>query len=214
MPELNQKIMHLEMPSRMKSLPVSPEGYPIPWFVSEGGDIRYASPEKIVIAFRHEKCWTCGHNLGTHKTFIIGPMCMVNNINSEPPSHLECAEYAVRACPFLSQPRMRRNEKDVPDDKISPAGIMLARNPGVSVLWTCREYYPFRAHNGVLFRLGPPEHLKFYREGRKATHDEVLGSMKEGLPNLVKLAQEEGTDSICDLIGRYIQSVRWVWDNV
>ena len=61
------------------------------------------------------KCWLCGQTLGKHMTFPIGPMCAITRTTAEPPSHLACAEYAVKACPFLSQPRMRRNERDLPE---------------------------------------------------------------------------------------------------
>ena len=115
---LNQRIAHLELPDRMRSLKISDEGFPVPWFVGyvDGKpDFRTMDGEKLVIAVRHRRCWMCGSPLGKHLTFSIGPMCAVNRNIAEPPSHLSCAEYSVRACPFLSNSRMKRNEKDLPD---------------------------------------------------------------------------------------------------
>jgi hypothetical protein len=47
-------------------------------------------------------------------------------MSAEPPSHRECAEYAVRACPFLTRPLAVRNERGL--DGFEPAGVMIKRN--------------------------------------------------------------------------------------
>jgi hypothetical protein len=106
---LNQRIARLELPDRMRSLKISDEGFPTPWFVPwiDGKpEFRGMVGEKLGIALRHKRCWICGQPLGKYLTFSIGPMCAVNRNIAEPPSHLSCAEYSVRACPFLSNPRM------------------------------------------------------------------------------------------------------------
>jgi hypothetical protein len=110
-------------------------------------------------------------------------MCMINRINSEPPSHHSCAEYAAIACPFLTQPRMRRNEKDLPAMRMA-AGIQIARNPGVCVLWTTFSYELMQTNTGILFQLGKPEKIEFYANARHATRAEVLESINTGLPLL------------------------------
>jgi len=143
-------------------------------------------------AITGQKCWLCGQRLGAYKAFVVGPMCAVNRVSSEPPSHRECAEFAARACPFLTQPRMRRNEKDVPEDAHEPGGLMIRRNPGVALVWTTREFNAFRAPGGVLFRIGEPDHVHWYAQGRDATRDEVMASIESGLPILRQAAQEDG----------------------
>jgi hypothetical protein len=124
-------------------------------------------------------------------------MCSVNRVNSEPPSHRDCAMYAMRACPFLSQPRMRRNEKDLPGGTI--AGIHLAHNPGAMLVWTTHDYKPFRAGEGVLFKLGEPVELAWYAEGRKATRAEVLAAFDRGLGKLRGIAAQEGKAAMREL---------------
>src|ERR1700722_8284381 len=117
MKQLNKRIAHLEMPDRFKGLQISDEGYPIPYFVGwvDGKpDFRLADPEKLAVCYRHRRCWLCGEPLGKFLAFVIGPMCAINRNTAEPPSHYDCALYACIACPFLSQPKMRRNEKDKP----------------------------------------------------------------------------------------------------
>jgi hypothetical protein len=199
MNKLNQRIIHLEIPQRMRKLKISDEGYPVPWFVSWPNgkpDFRAVDTEKLVIAVRHKKCFLCGENLGAHMTFVIGPMCAVNRTSAEPPTHYSCALYSVKACPFLTQPRMRRNEKDMPIDATKPAGEMIRRNPGVSLLWTTKKYLTQRLSNGLLFKIGEPETLEFWAEGQRATKKQVLDSVESGLPILQEMAVEEGPKAI------------------
>jgi hypothetical protein len=208
--KLNNRIAHLELPDRMRRLSISDEGYPVPWFVAyrDGKpDFRCMDGDKMGIAVRHKRCWMCGQPLGKHLTFAIGPMCAVNRNISEPPSHLACLEYGVKACPFLTQPRMRRNEKDLPADG-HVAGIGLKRNPGVTVLWTTLSYRVWKPRGGgVLFELGDPEHVEYYAEGRKATRAEIIESMESGLPGLLEPAEYEGAEAIAELMRCYGRAV-------
>src|ERR1041385_2432550 len=92
-----------ELPARLRKLPVE-RGYPVPWFVAfvDGHyDFRVIGPGKIARAVQENRCWICGDTLGSYLCFPIGPMCAINRVTSEPPSHRECAEWSARACPFL-----------------------------------------------------------------------------------------------------------------
>jgi len=194
--KLNQRIVGLEIPERMRKLSISQEGYPVPWFVpwiNGQPEFRGMDGEKFGIAIRLKRCWLCGQQLGVYKIFVIGPMCAVNRVTAEPPCHLKCAEYAVKACPFLTQPRMRRNEKDLPEER-HVAGLMIKRNPGVICLWATQSYKIFNAHSGgkgVLFEIGKPEKVEFYTEGRKATYEEIVQSIDTGLPLLLREAEQD-----------------------
>src|SRR5258708_1702005 len=126
MTELNASIKDIPIPSRMLHRPVSKTGFPVPWFVAKIGDeydFRVISPGAIAMAHNLKRCWLCGAPLGQFRVFTIGPMCTVNRVSAEPPSHLDCAEYAARACPFLSKPNMRRNAKNLPAEATNPSGI-------------------------------------------------------------------------------------------
>jgi hypothetical protein len=214
--ELNNSIAYLELPKNMRSLKISDEGYPIPWFVGypDGPDgkedFRCIDGEKMRIAVRLKRCWLCGQPLGKFMTFPIGSMCVVNRNIAEPPSHLACCEFSVRACPFLSRPRMRRNEKDAPQGHV--AGIGIKRNPGVVALWTTLSYRVFRAPNGgALFEIGKSEHIEFYAEGRNATREEILASMESGLQDeLMPRAVAEGSDAVAELQAMYDKALTLV----
>src|SRR4051812_13673711 len=96
------------VPHRMRSLPIR-RGYPVPWFVARvENEFHFptADSRKMMIALHRHVCWVCGQPLGSYLAFVIGPMCAVNRISSEPPSHLECAQFSAMACPFLVRPKM------------------------------------------------------------------------------------------------------------
>lgn len=184
------------LPERFKKLPVDERGYPVPFFVKwlDGKpDFRIADAHKVKLCIIQRLCWVCGEPLRGPKTFAIGPMCSINRISSEPPSHLECAEWSVKGCPFLSKPNMKRREDELTErSKQNVAGIMIERNPGVTLLWTTQNYRRISdGGKGMLFEVGEPMALSWWSEGRTATRAEIMDSIQTGLPLLAKLCQTE-----------------------
>lgn len=200
--KLNKRIANIPIPSRMLHLSLSPEGFPIPHFVpiiNGKPEFRGMDGDHLRRCVMYKICWLCGQKMGKYITFVIGPMCAVNRNSAEPPCHSDCAEYAVKACPFLTQPRMRRNETRMPLAKGEVAGIMIKRNPGVTLLWTTCDYRIVRDGHGFLFRIGDPIHVEFWAEGRLATRAEIMHSIDTGLPILRKLAKEDGPAAEAEL---------------
>lgn len=190
------------LPDRMRHLPVDDRGYVVPWFVAwkEGKpEFRAMDGEKFARAIREKRCWVCGDRLGVRMCFVAGPMCGINRTSAEPPSHVECARWSARNCPFLSNPRMVRRE----DEQINQcafidnsAGFGIARNPGVSMLWITRQYEVFRpdrkaSGSGYLIQMGEQESVEWWTCGREASRDEVMASIDSGLPNLEAIAKME-----------------------
>jgi hypothetical protein len=193
------------LPERMRGRPVDARGFPVPWFVAtiDGEpDFRVIRPNGLVIAVKQNRCWICGVALGQHKAFCIGPMCAINRITSEPPSHRECAEFAVRACPFMLRPRMKRNTVDLPENYREPAGIHVSRNPGVMCMWITKSFKPFRVDNGYLLEIGEPESVTWWTEGRYAKRAEVQASIDSGFPQLFELAEKDGPGAMAELIAK------------
>jgi hypothetical protein len=182
------------MNPRIARLPIDPRGYPIPWFVAwQNGepDFRLVRPNQMMKALREHVCWVCGERLRKRLAFVAGPMCGVNRISAEPPMHLECAEFSARGCPFLTMPKAERRDAKLPDGVIPPAGIMLKRNPGVAMVWITKSFTIVPVDNGHLIEMGPPIHVHWWAEGRKATREEVNASIASGLPKLLELAALE-----------------------
>lgn len=193
-----------ELPERIARLPVDERGYPVPWFVAfvDGKpDFRVVGANKRRDAVQMHRCWVCGERLGVYLTFTIGPMCVVNRVTSEPPAHTECAEFSAKACPFLTRPKMRRRENDLPAGTVDPPGIALDRNPGAVAVWTTDRFLPFQTpdRRGWLIKIGEPLQIRWYAEGRAATRAEVEASIESGYPSLLEAAEKEGPVAIAAL---------------
>jgi hypothetical protein len=202
-----------QAPLNIQALPLDARGFPIPWFVyiDDDGkeDFRIIGPGKLGGAFKKGLCWICGQPIGRLKTFVIGPMCAINRVSAEPPSHLECATYAAKACPFLTRPLAKRNDRDLPEGHQPAPGIAILRNPGVTLVWACLTYKPFFPDGGgVLFKIGNPLRTNWYANGREATCQEVAESIESGFPILLAEAQKEGKAALVELGERYAQAVQ------
>jgi hypothetical protein len=200
-PELSQP----DMPASIRRLPVA-RGYPIPFFVDVVNgepDFRIANPRKLRACIQDARCWVCGEPLHRSRVgfkstlaFAIGPMCAINRISSEPPSHVDCAEWSVRNCPFLARPHMRRREDELTAEArtYDQRGTPILRNPGVVLVWYTDRYEIVATPAGPLFSVGPlTRPPTWWAEARPATRAEILHSIDTGLPALRAACEQEGT---------------------
>jgi hypothetical protein len=193
------------MPGRIRALPRTKVGYPVPYFAATVGgvrDFRVGDPDAFVACTSGRACWICGQRRRRREAaFTIGPMCCVNRVTPDPPSHVECAEYAAKACPFMARPSMVRRDRGLPEN-VGSAGVSITRNPGVCLIWVTGEWSTFRTPHGgqgVLFQLGEPAAVSWWAHGRPAIRAEILDSIESGLPLL---------DAQCDLDADPVESRR------
>ena len=189
------------IPKRLRHLPID-RGYPVPWFVewSDGApEFRAMSVEKFARAIKEKRCWVCGDILGRYLSFVVGPMCVINMTSAEPPCHHDCAVWSARHCPFLSRPHMARRE----DNEINTShhgDASITRNPGCAAVLTTKVYKLFKAPGasaiGWLIKMGRPERIEWFAEGRTATRAEVETSIDTGLPLLEALCEHEATPAL------------------
>lgn len=192
------------IPERIRMLRRDHRGYPVPWFVhwdaNDTPDFRIVGAGKVEHAITQHVCWICGGPLARNKAFVIGPMCSINRISAEPPSHRSCAVFAAEVCPFLTKPNMRRNAKDLPPVVVEPGGKMLLHNPGVACVWVTREHRLMPVDNGLLFRIGDPIDVRWFCHGQPATRGEVIRAIDKGLPILIDEAKEESDEAVQALL--------------
>lgn len=197
------------LPERIAKLPVD-RGYPVPWFVAwiDGKpEFRAMDEQKWVRAVKERRCWICGEPLGRYLAFPIGPMCGLNRTTSEPPSHLDCAKWSVRNCPFLSQKENKYREDDFTRemDK-NVAGFGIKRQPGAVLIWITKDYRVFRDHVGKpLIQIGAPVDLSWWSHGRPATRAEVAHSVDTGMPYLMELAEMQGPEAVQELLAAKVR---------
>jgi len=205
-----------DMPRAMRYLRRDSIGRPVPRFVEwiDGKpDFRIMDSRFLVEAAKNRLCWTCGEHLRLrhhqpYGTFVVGPMCVVNLVSSEPPSHSDCAEWSVKACPFLSNPDKERREANMPEGVADPAGVMIRRNPGVIALVESEAWGVFRA-NGLLFRFGHITNVSWWARGAKADVAEVMDSIESGLPALVEMCDDD-PEALRELALHLRRSLVWV----
>jgi hypothetical protein len=194
------------LPPMMRSLHLDDRGYPVPWFVAwvpttighqqvvMKPEFRAMDPKKWARAIREKICWVCGHQLGKKFVFVVGPMCGVNRISSEPPSHVDCARWSAINCPFLNLREKRRRGsvvEELPGAR-DAAGIAIERNPGVTLLWHTSSFFVFDdglGKGGKLVEMGEPRALEWYCRGRNAESVEIREAIDAGLPSLYALAK-------------------------
>lgn len=186
------------LPERVQKLPLDHRGYPIPWFVGtvEGKrDFRVADGRKRVIAVNQKRCWVCGEPLGKNFAFVIGPMCAVNRNTSEPPSHVDCATFAARACPFLCLPK---SEYRKPPEGGKMLVGSLEGNPGACAVWITKSYKPYIVPGTKaewLIRIGPATEVLWFAEGKMASRAQIEESFNRRLPLLREVAEREGPEA-------------------
>jgi hypothetical protein len=178
----------------MKHLPVDERGYPVPWFVhwQDGKpDFRVIGPKKMEMALMLRLCWVCGGAFTNRRRFFtVGPMCTVNRVSGEPPSHEACAVYAAMGCPFLARPHMQRRENDLPEERVTQPGH-IEHNPGVAAVWKTQSFKTVRFNDGMVFKMGDPDDVAWYCMGRLATRGEVVEAISRGLPKLIEKCEGE-----------------------
>jgi len=184
------------LPERMGHLPVDDRGYPIPEFVSNldgKRDFRIVSLEHLANCIRHDLCWICGQPLDVWKVFVIGPLAAIQAVSNEPPSHVECAEFAVRACPFLLLPKAQHRPTDIPNIQKMPGSMK--RNPGACCLYTVTGYSHHEKPDGrIIFRIGPSVRVDWYTQGRHAQRSEVLDAINTSLLAIRKTGDDQAIE--------------------
>lgn len=173
--------------------PIDHRGFPVPWFVTnktpEGHwDFARLDTERFKEAVRKDVCWVSGHPLGQFRSFVIGPMCVINRVAGDPPVKKAIAEWSAQICPYLSRPLARRDRSIADEEYELQRGVMITRNPGVCAVYTVRGPVPV---NHGLFMLPEPKAVEWWRQGRRATRAEVVAAVESGLPLLREAAEKE-----------------------
>ncbi len=184
----------MDAPHEMRGRPVDHRGFYVPWFVTrktaEGHwDFAGVDTNRLVECLEKGVCWVSGVPLGKFASFVVGPMCCINRVSAEPPVKRNIAEWSVKVCPFLSRPLAKR-PGEAPEGHVTP-GIMVADNPGLEFIWTCKRSEVYRGPEG-LFRLGEPDSVTAWTKGRPAEKDEIRQVMEKGYEKLVGIARKHG----------------------
>jgi hypothetical protein len=105
---------NIKLPQRLSGRPRDRRGYPIPYLavVQEDGtpDFRISDAKRWVKVVNERRCALCGKLLGREIAFVGGPKSMAHRLFTDPGMHRDCAEYALKVCPFLAAPHFKYAE--------------------------------------------------------------------------------------------------------
>jgi hypothetical protein len=187
----------LPLPKELIGRPIDHRGFPVPWFVSEKTpeglwDFVHIHGEKFYQAVKFNKCFVSGEQLGKYAAFVVGPMCTINRIASDPPCKPNVGMWSATHCPFLTNPSAKRPGGDHAFVGSATPGLPQPGNPGVTAVWITKEW---EYNRDRLFQFGEPDRVLWYTRGRLATVAEAREGFEIGAEKLMKMAVSEGAEA-------------------
>lgn len=214
------------LPESMSGLPKDKRGYPIPWIVLRD---KHGLPHftvndgrKVAQCAKFGLCGICGKALGTHVPknpqkgayFVGGPACFYSERGAflDPPMHRECAEYAMRVCPYIANPSYGKSlGMGTLTDASTPAGIAVVEHdaspgldnkPPLFIMGLARRWTYFEPQPGqILFRPTNPRRdwvfLSAWKDGEaldidsREVRDEIFARL---MTHAVAVNRAQGED--------------------
>jgi hypothetical protein len=142
------------MPEAIRVLPRDERGLPIPYAtlrVDGRPDFRTLDLERVERCIQDRLCGVCGRTLDYWIAFIGGPACERNRLFRDPAMHPQCADYAARACPFISGARTKYSSRPLPEGEglATHVDVNMAdheRRPVDMFIFTTRRYRVVARH--------------------------------------------------------------------
>lgn len=95
-------------PTSFRGLQTDHRGYPVPYVVMQDPPkLAVIDPRRFHECAQLKLCGVCGRRLGNKKWFLGGESSSTCRLFTFPAQHEECARYALRACPFITNPKMK-----------------------------------------------------------------------------------------------------------
>lgn len=169
------------IPPRLASRPRDARGYPIPALVlvdSEGKpDFKTTDLEKWSRAYHSRTCSLCGQTMGRHLAFIGGPNSYKYRYFTDLPMHRDCAEYAIKVCPYIAVPNFKYAENiRAPDGyTLSVSNQVSPDRPDRFVLAITTSCKAERLDGDTLaVKAAPWESVTWWRDGVQLSEADVV----------------------------------------
>lgn len=150
--------MNDKIPDRLAGLPVCPRrGLPVPYvnLITAGGipDFATLDSRSVYEVAANRLCGVCGQLLDYWIVFVGGPRCAADRAYVDPPMHSECAQAALRLCPYLFRQDMKRRRATLPGVG-APIGFTEDK-PEAYLLYVTRSYKITITEDGIVFTPAP-----------------------------------------------------------
>jgi hypothetical protein len=198
MSDAHKALKDIPLPKRMLNCQRDKRGYPIPFLMIPDQQILIDGRKQERCAMQ-KLCMICGKKLDNKKWFIGGHHAAQNRLFTDPAMHEECARYAIRVCPFLSNPSMKYRKKYDEDTDFflgafpgtttqrSETNVLLRTNGYKAVWWRDHAYILANAW----------EYIEHWHDGARVSDPEGLA--------LIDLCY---TNGIFDPGGRYYDQLK------
>jgi hypothetical protein len=205
-------LAELAIPRRIAALPTDARGFPVPFFVAivRGvPDHRVVDPAKLHRVIRSKLCWICGEPLGRNVAFNTGLLGILQRASYEPPSHLGCATFAVKACPFLSRPHAKRRPVDHSDGETFTLEANTAdENLGVHAVWVTRDWkWHWRNDSEGTATFDDPVEVTIWRNREPATPSDVIAALEQAQAILLRAGAEP--QRVFNMMERLVRTVKF-----
>jgi hypothetical protein len=119
-----------DIPPRIARLDRDPRGYPIPWNVlREDGKPYFVvnDDRRHMTALFGGLCPICGQLLARTKWFVGGPRSAFDprGCYIDLPMHYECAQFALRVCPWLAAPHYHETGRPAESRVLPPSRVLV-----------------------------------------------------------------------------------------
>lgn len=180
------KRLETPIPFRMQSLERDPRGYPIPFIVFRDmtGKPHFTINDSTVVrsASQHKLCGICGQKMVNGYWFIGGPKSAFHEYGAyiDGPLHKDCANYALKVCPYLvlSRYKNRVDDKTIDYANVGPNFLvadptMDPNHPEFFVLSKTTSYSASSPGVGLFYHhpKKPWREVVFYRQGEEISFD-------------------------------------------
>ncbi len=94
---------------------------------------------------------------------------MASRAFTDPGMHLDCAEYALKVCPFLAAPNFRYAEKIAEGEAVFVHNAVSTERPNVFGLGITDDYDLAVVEGTLVVRSAPFRQVRWFRRGREIT---------------------------------------------
>lgn len=187
----------VEIPPRMRNLPMDPRGYPIPAgvLIDDKGKAHFTINDQLKRQhhIRNDLCPICGDKLLRGRWTLGGPASafLAEGAYIDPPMHFECYRYAVQVCPYLAAPNYSKRieartigKGDMKDHLLLVDDTMIPDRPPlfVGVMHIGQSYT--RDQMGLIHTIKPKRpyrNVEYWSNGIQLSEDEGASIVRQHL---------------------------------
>lgn len=192
-------VSSIPIPERLARRPRDSRGYPIPASVqidAQGKpDFRVTDVRQWQSLVSRRCCALCAEPLGRHLAFVGGPLSHKSRFFTDAAMHKECAEYALKVCPFLAAPRFKfanpEHLRVAEGQELVINGLASDTRPERFFLGITRGFQVVSVSGEIVLQAEPWESTTWWRQGEPMAQDEAPSTMTEPVPSADRSVSDE-----------------------